>query len=138
MNMGFPTIPNVTPSISINRADVINLLLASVAFEELGLAHIINAEGEKIQAVIGTLPGGQIPPATTVDQLLAANDLVNKTMKTVLKTQMLLQFKMEDILAIPEIPTPPPTIFENIATVSGFFEGAVVSDSDNAFYYTQG
>jgi hypothetical protein len=96
--MSFPNIPNVTPSISINREDVINLLLASIAFEELGLAHIINAEGEKIQAVLGTLPGGQIPPATTIEQLLEVNNLVNRTMKTIIKTQMLLQFKLEDTL----------------------------------------
>jgi hypothetical protein len=40
--MSFPIIPTITPSISINRTQVVNLLLASVAFEELGLAHVIN------------------------------------------------------------------------------------------------
>ncbi len=53
--MSFPTIPDITPTININRSDVINLLLASIAFEELGLAHIINAEAEKIQYILGTL-----------------------------------------------------------------------------------
>ncbi len=95
--MSFPTIPNVTPSISINREQVCNLLLASIAFEELGLAHIINAEGEKIQAVIGTLPGVTIP-GTTINGLISINREVNRTLKTVLKTQMLLQFKLEDVL----------------------------------------
>ncbi|MCA0983774.1 hypothetical protein LCL89_06845 [Halobacillus yeomjeoni] len=96
--MSFPNIPNVTPNIDINRDDVVNLLLASIAFEELGLAHVINAEAEKIQAVIGTLPESDLPPVTNIEELLEINNSVNKTLKTALKTQMLLQFKMEDIL----------------------------------------
>lgn len=95
--MSFPNIPNVTPTIDIDREDVINLLLASIAFEELGLAHIINAEAEKIQAVLGTLPGSDVA-ATSIDELLEINDSVNRTLKTALKTQMLLQFKLEDVL----------------------------------------
>ncbi|MGN8648361.1 hypothetical protein ACTNEO_20160 [Gracilibacillus sp. HCP3S3_G5_1] len=96
--MSFPNIPNVTPSIDINREDVINLLLASVAFEELGLAHVINAEAEKIQAVVGTLPENTNVAATNIDDLITINETVNPTLKTALKTQMFLQFKMEDIL----------------------------------------
>lgn len=100
--MSFPNIPNVTPSIIINRNDVINLLLASIAFEELGLAHIINAEAEKIQAVIGTLPGSHVA-ATTIGQLLDINNNVNNTLKTVIKKEMLLQFKLENVLEIPPV-----------------------------------
>ncbi|HLO12070.1 MAG TPA: hypothetical protein VK190_07555 [Pseudoneobacillus sp.] len=98
--MSFPNIPNVTPSIDINREDVINLLLASIAFEELGLAHIINAEAEKIQAVLGTLPQSGVR-AQNISDLLAINDSVNQTLKTVVKKEMLLQFKLENILDIP-------------------------------------
>ncbi|WP_442597925.1 hypothetical protein [Neobacillus sp. D3-1R] len=99
--MSFPNIPNVTPSIDIARGDVVNLLLASIAFEELGLAHIINAEAEKIQFALGTLQN-QLPlPAVTIGQLLEVNESVNKTLKTVVKKEMLLQFKLEDVLDIP-------------------------------------
>ncbi|HLO12702.1 MAG TPA: hypothetical protein VK190_10865, partial [Pseudoneobacillus sp.] len=95
--MSFPNIPNVTPSIDMNREDVINLLLASIAFEELGLAHIINAEAEKVQAVVGTLPEVTYP-RTTIGDLISVNASVNDTLKTVIKQEMLLQFKLENIL----------------------------------------
>ena len=95
--MTFPNIPNVSPSITINRTQVNNLLLASIAFEELGLAHIINAEAEKLQAVIGTLPGTALT-ATSVSQLLSINQSVDRTLRTALKTQMMLQFKLEDVM----------------------------------------
>ena len=55
--MSFPKIPDVNPKINFRQEDAINLLLASIAFEELGLAHIINAEAEKIQFILGTHPG---------------------------------------------------------------------------------
>lgn len=131
--MSFPNIPNVTPNININKTDVINLLLASIAFEELGLAHVINAEAEKIQAVIGTLPGSNVR-ATTISELISINESANQTLQTVLKKEMLLQSKLEDVLDIPIVP-PQPEIFENIATVAGFFGGMTVVDSDNAFYH---
>jgi hypothetical protein len=109
--MSLPTIPRITPSISINRTQVINLLLASVALEELGLAHIINAEGEKLQAVLGTLPGLSVK-ATSISGLLSVNREVRRMLQTVIKNQMLLQFKLEDILDIPPTPPTPPTFID--------------------------
>ena len=104
--MSLPTIPTITPSINIDRTQVINLLLASVALEELGLAHIINAEGEKLQAVLGTLPGLSVK-ATSISGLLSVNREVRRTLQTIIKNQMLLQFKLEDIMDIFSTPSPP-------------------------------
>ncbi len=42
--MSFPTIPDIEPTMEFSQVDAINLLLGSIAFEELGLAHIMNAE----------------------------------------------------------------------------------------------
>ena len=98
--MSFPNIPNVKPTRELERKDVINLLLASIAFEELGLAHVINAEAEKIQAALGTLPGCHIA-AKSFEQMLEVNKSVNKTLKTIIKKEMLLQLKLEDVLEIP-------------------------------------
>jgi len=55
--MSQANIPNMTPNVNVDREDAINLLLASIAMEELGLSHILNAQGEKLQYVLGTLQG---------------------------------------------------------------------------------
>ncbi|MGE5474202.1 MAG: hypothetical protein ACM3UU_08295 [Ignavibacteriales bacterium] len=99
--MSFPNIPDVSPAIDVNRDQVINLLLASIALEELGLSHIINSEAEKIQFVIGTLEGHPPPAIPTIDDLLRIDRSAERSLRTVIKNQMLLQFKLEDILKIP-------------------------------------
>lgn len=107
--MSFPNIPDVDPVINIDREDAKNLIIASVAFEELGLAHLINAEAEKIQYAVGTLNGGLQPPPE-IDDLLDINKSVNTTLKNIIKTQMLLQFKLENIEELPP-PQPPVPVF---------------------------
>ncbi|HZW83395.1 MAG TPA: hypothetical protein VFF14_08270 [Candidatus Deferrimicrobium sp.] len=98
--MSFPTIPNINPEIDINAEQVVNLLLASIAFEELGLAHIINAEAEKIQFVLGTLHNQTTKVPTTIEDLIKIDTSVVLTLREVIKQQMLLQFKLEDVLSI--------------------------------------
>jgi hypothetical protein len=99
--VSFPNIPVVDATISITLEDSVNLLLASIAFEELGLSHIINAEAEKIQFVLGTLEDQEGPVATpTIEDLLDIDRAVDHTLRNVLKNQMLLQFKLEDAMSI--------------------------------------
>lgn len=95
--MSMPNIPNISPNITINRKDVINLLLASIALEEIGLAHIINAEGEKIQFVLGTLNNQPSSPPTLED-LLEINSSVNDTLSMTIKKELLLDIKLKQIL----------------------------------------
>jgi len=96
--MSFPNIPNVTPNISVDRDDVINLLLASIAFEELGLAHIINAEGEKIQFSLGTLPGS--PRHRSLEEILKVNENVQDTISTIIKKELILDSKLKHVIDI--------------------------------------
>lgn len=101
--MSFPNIPNVTPTISITVGETVSLLLASIAFEELALAHIINAEAEKIQFVLGTLTPCKTTlhsPVITLCDLLEVNKSVRRTLQDVIKKEMLLQFKFENVLEL--------------------------------------
>lgn len=93
--MSLPTIPNITPKISLNRCETINMLLSSIALEEIGLSHILNAEGEKLQCFLETDP-------CELNDYLKINDSINKTLRTIVKSQILLQFKLEDIISLSE------------------------------------
>ena len=131
--MSFTSIPRITPTISLNRNQVINMLLASVAFEELGLAHIINAEGEKLQSVLGFLSCAHVDtPAFAC--LLEIYREVRRTLQTVIKSQMLLQFKLEQIMSLEEDrkePKPPVYIDKGCAWSVGCGYGL-----ENAQYTT--
>ena len=91
--MSLPNIPNITPNISIDREDAINLLLASVAMEEIGLSHILNAEGEKLQYFLKK-------KHQKLRDFMLINDSVNKTLRTIVKSQIMLHLKLEDIMLI--------------------------------------
>ncbi|MFY0784112.1 beta-propeller fold lactonase family protein [Peribacillus simplex] len=108
--MSFPNIPNITPTISVTVEQTIPLLLSSIALEELALAHIINAEAEKLQFVLGTLPTGTAlsPAVVSLADLLAVDSSVQRTLRDVIKKEMLLEFKFENVLDL--IGTLPPVI----------------------------
>lgn len=65
--------------------------------EELALSHIMNAEGEKLQYIIGTLESsnGKNP---SIDEILCVNQSISSLLDTVSQNQMLLKSKMERVL----------------------------------------
>jgi hypothetical protein len=89
-----------------SRKDVLNLLLASIATEELALAHVINAEAEKIQFVIGTLHGHKPCPEPTIEDLLLIDRSVEKVLQTIIKKEIILQFKLEEVAELIETEEP--------------------------------
>lgn len=99
--MSMPTIPDMNPDINIKREQAVNILVASIAMEELALAHIINAEGEKLQYMLGTLEGSE-PGEVTICDIMAVNKSIQRTLRNVIKTEMLLQFKFEDAIELAE------------------------------------
>jgi len=92
-----PNIPDITPIISLTRDEVVNLILSSIAMQELGLGHIINAEAEKIQYVLGTLSGGGGNPAPTFREIKELNCSVKEILGEVMKTEFILQNKMDSL-----------------------------------------
>jgi spore coat protein A, manganese oxidase len=112
--MSFPNIPSVCPSIGLCLEDSAKLLLASIGFEELALAHLINAEAEKIQSVLGTLKG-QTNKNPSIQDLERIDKSVAQMLEDVIKKEMLLQFKLEDVITLlsklqPVDPSVPSTI----------------------------
>ena len=99
--MSMPNIPNLNPQINVSRDDAVNIILSSIGMEELSLAHILNAEAEKIQFALGTLEtaGGQ---ASSMTDILETNKLASKMVRNVIKNQMLLSMKMEDTVDLAE------------------------------------
>ncbi|WP_379969923.1 Kelch repeat-containing protein [Ectobacillus sp. sgz5001026] len=131
--MSFPNIPNMTPAISISVGQTVPLLLASIALEELSLAHIMNAEAEKLQFILGTLDGTGVtfsPPEVSVGDLRDVNVSVVRTLRDVIKKEMLLEFKFENVLdLISTLPTPP----THILAIGGELNGSAISNVDIFF-----
>jgi len=95
--MSLPTFP-IDPA-SLTRDDAINQIISSIAMEELGLSHILNAEGEKLQYLLGTLSGVSGPVGVTVDQILAANASVTSLLGAAADNQQALTDKLQSALS---------------------------------------
>ncbi|ARK32715.1 hypothetical protein [Halalkalibacter krulwichiae] len=108
--MSNPNIDNIQPNIDIDREQVINLLLASVALDELAIAHLVNGEAEKLQRALGTLEvDGDTPPALieTLDDWRSVNRDVIKFLKFATQKEFNLLVKLQDVVDFAEEFTPP-------------------------------
>ncbi|MEG0779988.1 MAG: hypothetical protein RRY95_04465 [Oscillospiraceae bacterium] len=80
------SMPVIVPGTG-TTTQAINDIIESVALQETGLSHILNAEGEKIQAFVAM-------PGVTPSQLLAVNASVQATLASVTQLEMLLHSKL--------------------------------------------
>ncbi|MEG1609315.1 MAG: hypothetical protein RR348_05550 [Clostridia bacterium] len=80
------SMPIIVPS-ETTTEQAINDIIQSVALEETGIAHILNAEGEKIQAMLAV-------EGVTPSQLLAVNASVQATINAINQLEMILQSKL--------------------------------------------
>jgi len=92
-------------SSKLTREDAINKVLLSIAMEELGLSHIINAEGEKIQYVLGTLEG-TVGPGASVDDVIRVNESVKNLLEQAAISQKALADKLKAALSAPVLRGP--------------------------------
>lgn len=108
--MSMPSFPPC--GADMTKDEALTMIIASIAMEELALSHIVNAEGEKLQYILGTLPGSHKPCAST-QEILAVNQSAAALLDTVMQSQMLLKGKLEKALEagsrkpMPEPPCPP-------------------------------
>ena len=92
--MSMPNIPNITPEIKLGRKDSLNLLLTSIALEEIALSHVLNAEAEKLQFVLRQ--------KASLKDILKINKSFERVLRSVIKKEMLLQFKLENVMELEE------------------------------------
>lgn len=99
--MSFPNIPDINPYISIKLEDAINLLLTSIAMEEISLSKLMDAEKNKILCVLDNCKHHECSHKDSVlHDAIAINKSVDDTIKNMIKLQMLLQFKLENVTEI--------------------------------------
>ncbi|MCL1914620.1 MAG: hypothetical protein FWG10_12295 [Eubacteriaceae bacterium] len=110
--MGLPEFPVFDTTIDSNEymQGAIGQIFSSIAMEELALSHILNAEGEKLQFVLGTLtapdpddPTGPPIPIpgpgnVTVEDIIDINNSVKDMISTVSMSQMFLLGKMSSAM----------------------------------------
>ncbi len=70
-----------------SRCQAISDIITSVALEQTGLSHILNAEGEKIQKILAT--------AESAEQMLAVNESVNTMVNSIARLELVLHNKLE-------------------------------------------
>jgi len=96
--LSLPNIPDITPDIDLDREDVINLIIASVALEEISLSHILNAESEKIQRVLCM----EKHKCADLSDIKEINESAERMLDGVTRMQILLQMKLQNVLQLKE------------------------------------
>ena len=95
--MSQPNFPIIDPPLT--RDGSVNEIISSIAAEELSLSHILNAEGEKLQYVLGTLPG--LGESADIEDVLDVNKSVQRTLDEITQQQLLLGAKLSAALDAP-------------------------------------
>jgi hypothetical protein len=90
--MGMPVLPDVS------QEQALTDLLESIALEEAALAALINAEAEKVQAVAAKMEQQRHHGRLDLDEVIDFQKAVAGVVQTAIKMQMLLQFKLENVL----------------------------------------
>lgn len=91
-----PPTPDPTPCV-VSSEDAFNQIIASISMEKLALSHVINAEGEKIQYILGTLEGTE-PLDLTIEEILEVNNSAKDVLDAVAQMESILSIKLTNTL----------------------------------------
>lgn len=80
------SMPVIVPG-TVTREQAISDIIESIALQETGLSHVINAEGEKIQKIVAI--------SSDANDLLAVNNSVAAMINAVTRLEMVLHSKLE-------------------------------------------
>ncbi|MCI8304354.1 MAG: hypothetical protein HFF52_06970 [Lawsonibacter sp.] len=97
--MSMPSFPK--NGADMTREEALTMIIACIAMEELALSHILNAGGEHLQFILGTLPG------TSSQDVLAAHKSITALIEAVTHNQMLLKNKLDHVLEFVPRPSEP-------------------------------
>ena len=97
--MSMPTI--TLPEIDLETA--VGNLIASIALEESGLSHILNAEGMKLQHVIAR-------EETTIQDLINIDESVTNTVESIAEIEESLASKLASVISIAQNIGPGPSV----------------------------
>jgi hypothetical protein len=75
----------------IQTDDALNCVIASIALQEAGLSHVMNAEGEKIQTVLAI-------KGVTIEQLTAMNDSAAKVIEYAGQLENHIEGKLKSVM----------------------------------------
>jgi len=89
--------PIITPGTG-TRNQAVTDLIQSVALQETALSHILNAEGEKMQAIIGMTD-------VTLEEMMEMNESVKKLINAATRLEMMFLSKLE-MFSDPYVPDP--------------------------------
>lgn len=120
------SMPIIKPS-GVKRCESVTDIIESVALQQTGLSHILNAEGEKIQAALKT--------AKTTDELLKVNDSVKSMVNSITRLETVLQGKLELFNNCICDTCPCVTSILNL-TLSNPEAGKIVEEENNTYLFT--
>lgn len=73
---------------TVTREFAVGQIIESIAMEEASLSRILNAESEKIMAIVEN-------PNTTAEQLMSVNRSVKTTVGAITRLESMLQAKLD-------------------------------------------
>lgn len=102
--MSMPTFPE--KGLDISKEQALTMILGSIAMEELALSHIMNAEGEKLQYVLGMYEKRN-DICVAVKDLLEVNRSITDLLENATSMQILLKGKLKSVLEAMRLSQPP-------------------------------